>query len=91
MATHRLVEHTSESRGEGINLLVPRVVGMSIPRKSDKVYHMFALVHFVPFSVDTPLLCPGQTAMEAFDSSELSPTHLQILDNWEAIHECQDE
>jgi len=30
--THRLVEHTNEFRGEGANLLVPRVVGMSIPR-----------------------------------------------------------
>jgi hypothetical protein len=89
--THRLVEHTSELRGEGTNLLVPRAVGMSIPRKSDKIYDMFALAHFVPFDIDHPLLHPGQTATEVFNSNEISSRHLQILDNWEAIHECQDE
>ena len=40
--THRLVEHTNELRGEGSDLLVPRVMGMSIPRKIDKGYKMFA-------------------------------------------------
>ena len=35
---HRIVEQTNELRGEGSNLLVPQVVGMSIPRKSDKGY-----------------------------------------------------
>ena len=89
--THRLVEHTSELRGEGTNLLIPRVVGMSIPRKSDKIYHVFALAHFMPFDIDNPLIHPGQTAMEVFNSGEFSHRHLQILDNWEAIHECQDE
>ena len=90
-ATHRLVEHMNELRGEGANLLVPRVVGMSIPCKSDKVYHVFALGHFTPFSIDSPLLRPGQMATEVFNSTESSPRHLQILDNWEEIHECQDE
>jgi len=52
---------------------------------------MFALVHFIPFDINNPLLCPGQTAMDVFNSSEFSPAHLQILNNWEAIHECQDE
>ena len=90
-ATHRLVEHMNELRGEGANLLVPRVVGMSIPRKSDKAYHVFALAHFIPFGVDNPLLHPGQNATDVFDSETFSPRHTQILDNWEAIHECQDE
>jgi len=90
-ATHRLIEHTNEVRGEGTNLLVPRVVGMSIPRKSDKGYCVFALAHFIPFDIDNLLLRAGQTATDTFESSEFSPKHLQILDNWEAIHECQDE
>ena len=38
--THRLIEHTSEVRKERTNLLIPRVVGMSIPRRSDKGYHI---------------------------------------------------
>ena len=90
-ATHRLIEHTNEVRGEGTNLLVPRVVGMSIPRESDKGYCVFALAHFIPFDIDNPLLHAGQTAADTFESSEFSPKHLQILNNWEAIHECQDE
>ena len=90
-ATHQLVEHTNELRGEGAGLLVPRVVGMSIPRKSDKAYHMFALAHFTPFDIENPLLSPGQNATEAFNPNGFSSRHVQILDNWEAIHECQDE
>jgi hypothetical protein len=89
--THRLVEHMNELRGEGSDLLVPRVMGMSIPRKSDKGYQMFALAHFIPFDIDNPLLKPGQTVDEIFNSGGFSPRHSQILDNWEAIHECQDE
>lgn len=89
--THRLVEHTNELRGEATNLLVPRVVGMSIPRKSDRGYRVFALAHFIPFNIDNPLLKPGQTADDIFESAQFSDRHLEILRNWEAIHECQDE
>ena len=89
--THRLVEHTNELRGDGTNSLVPRVMGMSIPRKSDKVYRIFALAHFIPFDIDTPLLRPGQTADDIFEGTGFTERHLQILNNWEAIHECQDE
>ena len=64
---------------------------MSIPRVSDKGYQMFALAHFIPFDVDRPLLQPGQTADDVFKSAQFSDRHLQILDNWESIHECQDE
>lgn len=81
----------SEIRGEGSNFLVPWVVGMSIPQKSDKAYHVFVLAHFVPFDIDGPLLRPGQTSTEVFNSSVIATRHLQILDNWEVIHECQDE
>ena len=90
-AMHQLIKHTNEARGEGINLLIPHVVGMSIPRKSDKGYHMFALAHFIPFNIDHLLLCPSQTVTDVFDSSVFSSRHLHLLDNWEAIHEYQDE
>ena len=56
--THRLIEHTNELRGEGSDSLVPQVMGMSIPRKSDKGYQTFALAHFIPFNIDNPLLDP---------------------------------
>ena len=89
--THRLVDHTNELRGEGTNVLIPRVMGMSIPRKSDKGYQMFALAHFIPFDIDNPLLKPGQTVDDVFWSAHFADRHRQILSNWEAIHECQDE
>ena len=72
-------------------MLVPRVMGMSIPRKSDKGYRMFALAHFIPFDIDDPLLKPGQTVDDVFEDARFTDRHLQILNNWEAIHECQDE
>ena len=90
-ATHRLVEHTSETRGEGTNILIPRVVGMSIPRRSDKDYCAFALAHFIPFDIDNPLLSATQNVTTAYNSTEFSSRHLEIMENWEAIHECQDE
>ena len=89
--THRIVEHTNELRGEKSELLVPRVMGMSIPRKSDKGYRMFTLAHFIPFDIDDPLLKPGQTVDDVFEDARFTDRHLQILNNWEAIHECQDE
>jgi hypothetical protein len=89
--THQLIEHTNELRGEGMNLLVPWVMGMSIPRESDKGYRMFTLAHFIPFDIDSPLLKPGQTVDDVFESVRFADRHLQILSNWEAIHECQDE
>ena len=89
--THRLVEHANELRGEGSESLVPRVTGTSIPRKSDKGYRIFALAHFIPFDIDNPLLRPGQTVDDIFEGMQFTERHLQILNNWEAIHECQDE
>jgi len=64
---------------------------MSIPRKSDKGYQIFALAHFIPFDVENSLLRPGQTVGDIFDDACFTGEHLQVLNNWEAIHECQDE
>ena len=66
-------------------------MGMSIPRKSDKGYQIFALAHFIPFDIDNPLLKPGEPVDSVFENVKFSDRHLQILNNWEAIHECQDE
>ena len=89
--THRLVEHSNELRGDGSNSLFPRVMGMSIPRKSDKGCRIFALAHFIPSNIDNPLLKPGQTVESTFEGSTFTERRLQILSNWEAILECQDE
>ena len=89
--THHLVEHTNELRGEGSDVLVPRIVGMSIPRTSDAGYRIFALAHFVPFDIDNLLPGPGRTIDDVYENANFCDRHLEILGNWEAIHECQDE
>lgn len=68
----RLIEHTNEVRGEGSEILVPRVMGMS-------------------FDIDNPLLRSGQNVDDAYEGVNFTDRHQQILNNWEAIHECQDE
>ena len=49
--SHHLIEHTNEERGEGHHELVPRIVGMSIPRETLAIWPLFALAHFKPFSI----------------------------------------
>jgi len=90
--SHELVEHTNLSRGDGYRELVPRVVGMSIPRSSDmRAWPLFALAHFKPFSATVPLLNDEQDAEQVFRSYAFGQTARQIMLNWEAVHECEDE
>lgn len=89
--THQLVEHTNPATGDGNRVLVPRVIGATIPRKSSEIWPLFVLIHFKPFSATNPLLIDGMTCREAFDSYEFASGALRIMKNWEAIHECEDE
>jgi len=89
--SHTLVEHWNEEYGIGHNELVPRVVGMSIPRETSKEWLCFALAHFKPFSVSQPLLSQDQTWEDAYQRHSFSDRHLCIMRNWNAVHECEDE
>ncbi|KAG1901582.1 uncharacterized protein F5891DRAFT_1187439 [Suillus fuscotomentosus] len=90
--THVLVEHTNEERGEGNSELVPHVVGISIPRPMNaRLWALFVLAHFKPFSVSTDLLGSAEDPVTCFEKSKLCPASLQVLSNWEAVHECEDE
>ncbi|KAG1816968.1 hypothetical protein DFJ58DRAFT_633052, partial [Suillus subalutaceus] len=72
--------------------LVPRVVGMSIPRATDaKLWALFTLAHFKPFSAVSPLLRKGEDATDAFRTYIFSTRSRTIMSNWEAVHECEDE
>jgi hypothetical protein len=72
--THELVEHTNEECGDGYKELVPRVIGMSIPRSSDmKAWSIFALAHFKPFSISNRLFGEHESAIEAFQAYDFSP------------------
>ncbi|KAG1824206.1 hypothetical protein EV424DRAFT_1297900, partial [Suillus variegatus] len=72
--------------------LVPRVVGMSIPRSSDmKAWSIFALAHFKPFSTSHQFLNEYESTVEAFQAYNFSPRSQKVMHNWESIHECEDE
>lgn len=90
--THRLVEHTNEKRGDGALELVPRVVGVSIPRTTSASWPLFALAHFKPFSPTVPLLeTNGMPVESQLKNYQFSSKAEQVLVNWDAIHECEDE
>lgn len=90
--SHQLIEHTNEERGDGFHELVPRVVGMSIPRSHDATaWAIFALAHFKPFSISCPLLGSEDTALDAYKAYDFCSCSCNVMANWEAIHECEDE
>jgi len=59
--THHLIKHTNEIRGDGHGLLVPRIVGMSIPRETSTSWPLFVLSHFKPFGISNPLIDANET------------------------------
>ena len=89
--THQLIEHTNEERGEGYHELVPRVVGMSIPRETSAIWPLFVLAHFKPFSISQPLIPSGKSCDDVFRTHSFSDQSLKVIKNWNAIHECEDE
>ena len=90
--THILIEHTNELCGDGTNEYVPRIVGTSIPRKSNTdAWALFALAHFKPFNANQPLLQQNDCIKTVFEHYNFSDKAQEILLNWEAIHECEDE
>ena len=90
--THVLIEHTDPSCGNSKNEYVPRIVGCSIPRKTNTdAWALFALAHFKPFSASIPVIEPGDDLMAIFNNHPFSEHAKKILQNWDAIHECEDE
>jgi hypothetical protein len=89
--THHLIEHTNESRGEGHHKLVPRVVGMSIPRESSEMWPLFVLAHFKPFNITQPLIPTGDSCDKVFHNYSFSDQSLKVMKDWNATYECEDE
>lgn len=90
--THTLLEHTNERRGETGTKLVPRVVGCHIPRVNTGLqWKLFVLAHFKPFGLSNTLIENDQTLEEAHSLWVYSQKSQIVMNNWEAIHECQDE
>ena len=90
--THILIEHTNNSCGDGTNEYVLRMVGCSIPRKTNAdAWALFALAHFKPFSATDPVFQPKDDLMTIFNTYSFSEHANKVLQNWDAIHECEDE
>jgi len=90
--THVLVEHTNDERGDGNSPMIPRIMGSHIPReKSGCRWELFALAHFKPFGPSVPLVNPGMTVEQTYKNFKFSPRSRFVMNNWEAVHECQDE
>ena len=89
--SHFLVEHTNSDRGDGNHKLLPRIVGCSIPRKNDKRYPLFCLIHFKPFGVNTPICNDGLSPEITYNNYIFTEDSMRIINNWDAIHECEDE
>jgi hypothetical protein len=89
--THVLVEHTTKIGRDNTNLGIPRVIGTSIPWHDSPQYNLFMLAHFKPFSKESPLWNKEIGVNETFKCFHFSTTAQQIMHNWEAIHECEDE
>jgi len=89
--THHLLEYWNKERGDGLAEYVSRPIGCSVPRpNTGTTYAIFALAHFKPFSVINPLLCEGETFDNVFKKYQFTDTAKFILNNWDAINECED-
>lgn len=73
------------------NWLIPRIVGCSVPRKNDVRYSLFMLAHFKPWGKSMLIGIEGSNALSLFTETSFSSSSLEIMKNWEAIHECEDE
>lgn len=79
-------------RGDGAHELVPRIIGMSIPHRTNlRMWAIFALSHFKPFSICTELLAQDEDPIVACTAYEFLAGSSNVMTNWEAIHECKDE
>lgn len=90
--THILIEHTNNSCGDSTNEYIPRIVGCSIPRKTNTdTWALFALAHFKPFSATDPVFQPKDDLMTIFNTYSFSEHANKVLQSWDMIHECEDE
>jgi hypothetical protein len=49
------------------------------------------LAHFLPFSAKKPNSLIDGSLQATFDTSDFTPWSLEVMKNWDAIHECEDE
>lgn len=49
------------------------------------------LAHFAPFSAHSPLSLNDSSAVDTFARAVFSKRNQDVMHNWEALHECEDE
>jgi len=90
--SHMLLETIRETNDHPKYDVVPRVMGISIPHhESDpEHYFLFMLAHFCPFSADHDINFQGGNLETIFDTNPFSLLSKNVMQNWEAVHECED-
>ena len=88
--TNEIVEHTNTDLGHVSHILVPHVVGLSIPRPHASSFYLFMLAH-LPFFPELPLIEKNKSIESTFNEFGFSGKSKLIMNNWEAIYECEDE
>ncbi len=89
--THIIVQFRNVSSNMSEKDLIPRVIGYNIPRpKTEELYHQFMLSHFKPFSITNKLVKDHDSFQSTFSTYSFNKFHLQIINNWEEIHLCED-
>ena len=90
--SHMLLETIRETNDHPKYDVVPRVMGISIPHhESDpEHYFLFMLAHFCPFSADHDINFQGGNLETIFDTKSFSLLSRNVMQNWEAVHECED-
>lgn len=90
-STHRLVQHTDENVINPSKVLIPRIIGCAIPRSTSyNEYCIFMLSHFKPWSISKPIISNDSNFVNTFESYSFSQRAMDIMKNWDAIHECED-
>jgi hypothetical protein len=89
--THQIVQHTDDQHHITRQTLVPAVIGMSVPRPTASIYKLFVLSHFKPFHNNIPLLAATDTIENVYSSDYFPHYAVDVMKNWEAINECEDE
>ncbi|KAF5365147.1 hypothetical protein D9757_011773 [Collybiopsis confluens] len=88
--SHEIIRHTFIAQGDAGKELVPVMIGMNPPRQSDSDYYkLFVLAHFKPFSFELSLI--DSSLHDTYASLNLTAEYQRVVDNWEEIHECEDE
>lgn len=88
--THELAKYSDLDEMTLGREVVPRIIGCATPRVDSDSYHLFVVAHFVPIATWSEPFDLSRIE-DVFDGHVFSPLQMSIMENWEAMRECEDE